>query len=57
MGSCITHMFDNYDTYVAFCKVVGDKPITVSEDFYSHEKELLKKHGYEKDGCWYKRCD
>lgn len=55
MGSCITHMFDNYETYVAFCELVNEQPVNVSDDFYSHEQELMVKHGYVKCGCWYEK--
>lgn len=57
MGSCISKIYDDYDTYVAFCKLVNEEPVDARGGFYEHEKELMKKHKYVEDGCWYKKVD
>ena len=55
MGSCISAIYDSYDTYVEFCKLVKEEPVDIRNGFYNHEKELMKKHKYVSDGCWYKK--
>lgn len=57
MGSIISAIYDDYDTYVAFCKLVNEKPVDIREGFYKHEQELLKKHNYVENGCWYKKIE
>jgi hypothetical protein len=57
MGSCISKIYDDYDTYVSFCELVNEETVDVRDFFYEHEKELMKKHKYVKDGCWYKKVD
>lgn len=57
MGSCISKIYDDYDTYVAFCELVNEKPVGVCDYFYKHEKKLMEKHKYIKNGCWYKKVD
>jgi hypothetical protein len=53
MRSSISHIYDEYNTYVAFCKLVNEESVGVWDGFYKHEKELIKKYDYVKDGCWY----
>lgn len=57
MASCISRIYDDYDTYVSFCKLIKETPIGVRDGFYDHEKELMEKHSYVTDGCWYKKVD
>lgn len=55
MGSSISRIYDDYETYEHLCKLVNEKPVGVREGFYEHEKELMEKHGYVHDGCFYKK--
>jgi hypothetical protein len=57
MGSCISAIYDDYDKYVAFCELVNEKPVSIRDDFYEHEKELMKKHKYTQNGCWYNKLN
>lgn len=55
MGSSISAIYDKHETYVAFCELLNEPFVSVRESFFEHEKELMKKHKYVKDGCWYKK--
>jgi len=57
MGSIISRIYDDYHTYVDFCKLVNENPIDIHDDFYNHEKELMKKYQYVKKGCWYEKIN
>jgi len=55
MGSIISKILDDYDDYVELCRITNEIPVDSRKDFYAHEKVLMKKHNYIKDGCWYKK--
>jgi len=54
MGSCITKLLDDYDTYLAFCELVNETPVSI-DNYYEHQQELMYKHGYVQDGCWFRK--
>ncbi|MFW5847762.1 MAG: hypothetical protein ACOCVF_02470 [bacterium] len=56
MGSILTKIYDDYDTYIEFCKLVNEQPVNI-ENFIDHETELMKKHNYVRHGCWYKKLE
>lgn len=48
MGSSISKIYDDYDDYEYFCKVIGVESMPISKNnktFYAHETELLKELG------------
>ncbi len=53
MGSSISKIYDDHETYVEFCKLLKEESLDVQDKFYTHEEELMKKHGYVRCGCWY----
>lgn len=55
MSSIATKINDDYATYLAFCKTVNEAPVAIREQFYIHQTQLMQKHGYVQDGCWFKK--
>lgn len=55
MGSCVSKIYDRYETYVEFCKMVNEKPKDVRDNFIENEKTLMKKYNYIRNGCWFKK--
>jgi hypothetical protein len=43
MGSSVSKYYDDLDNYNHFCKVLG---VETKDDFYTHERELLKELGF-----------
>ena len=48
MGSALKNLVNNYDEYVSLCEKLNEKALKLEEDFYTHEKKLLKKHNWSK---------
>jgi len=46
MGSSISAIYDDYDDYEYFCKVLKVDTRSIYGDFYEHQAELLKDLGF-----------
>lgn len=54
MGSSLSKISDDYDNYLALCKKIKIKEQGM-ENMYEHEKQLMKKYGYEKTYWGYQK--
>jgi FMN phosphatase YigB (HAD superfamily) len=46
MGSLISAIYDDYDDYEYFCKLLKVKSVNIHNGFYEHQAELLKDLGF-----------
>lgn len=50
MRNKISRVLDDYENYRRFCDMVNEKPLGILKNFYGHEKDMLFKYGYVKNG-------
>lgn len=56
MGSSRSHIDDDWDAYVELCKKFGVKTKNF-DNYEDHEKELMKKYGYERTYFGYQKIN
>lgn len=52
MGSIISHIYDEYDTYEAMCKCLGIEPVDIRDinpTFFDEMSRILKEHDCESE--------
>jgi hypothetical protein len=54
MGSVISKIYDLYEDYVFFCKMLSVNPKSI-ENYKNHEKEICEKYGYIYNGTFYEK--